>query len=613
MNNGFSSIEDLMGSKNTAGAGGADFGSARPTRAPRYSNPTPAQASTPTLAQTQIAQPVDTTPHLDPFLEKKMQTFDLQSSENDVKTHAISLGLPYIQLEGFPIGPETISILPEETARDNSLVVFFRLENQMRVGALDPLNEKTTAVVQQLIKDHPGTNVVAYMISPHSLEVALELYKNVTKVKEVEIGVHISAAQVKQFQDELTSYDIFEQRLNAANMTEAFAMLVSMALNEGSSDIHIEAEKEAALVRFRIDGVLTTVAHLPLTTLPHLVSRVKAIAELKLNITDVPQDGSISIEFEDGEALDIRVSTLPSAFGESIVMRLLKSSSVGLSFEDLGMRPLQFERLKTEIEKPNGMIIATGPTGSGKTTTLYAILNKLNTPDSKIITLENPVEYKLKGIVQSQIDPSKKYTFALGLRAILRQDPDVVMVGEIRDLETATTAVEAALTGHIMLSTIHTNDAAGAVPRFLGMGVQGIFLAPALNAVIGQRLVRKVCQDCAEVYTPTAEELQRATEWAALIPEKSGEQKPDMSAVQWKHGKGCSKCGNSGYKGRIGVYEIFTMSAEIEQEILSSQISEYRMKELLREAGMITMGQDGILKAIDGVTTLDEVFRVAKD
>ncbi len=617
MNNGFLSIEDLLPKKSDA-----TTPVVRPTRAPQYSAPANTQQSAATPAQSNVintedspaptTDTTDNTVHLDANLADKIQTFDLETAEREVKQHASMLGVPYIQLDGFPIGPEIISILPEETARKNNVVAFFRLENQMRVGALDPTSPGTLTVLTQLEQEHPGTNIVAYMVSPRSLAKALELYKNVTKVQEVEYGVHITAEQLKQYEKEITSYDILEQRLKTTNMTDVFAMLVSMALTSGSSDIHIEAEKESAVVRFRIDGVLIVVAHLPLTELPRLVSRVKAIAELKLNITEIPQDGRISIEFEGGENLDIRVSTLPSAFGESIVMRLLKSSSVGLSFEDLGMRPLQFARLKAEIEKPNGMIITTGPTGSGKTTTLYAILNKLNTEDTKIITLENPVEYKLKGIVQSQVDPSKKYTFALGLRAILRQDPDVVMVGEIRDLETAKTAVEASLTGHIMLSTIHTNDAAGAVPRFLGMGVEGIFLAPALNAVIGQRLVRRVCSNCVESYTPTAEEITRATEWIAAIPEKSGEEKPDITTVDWKHGKGCVKCANTGYKGRVGIYEIFTMNAEIEQEILSSAISEYRMKELLHETGMVTMGQDGILKAVEGITTLDEIFRVAK-
>jgi len=240
-------------------------------------------------------------------------------------------------------------------------------------------------------------------------------------------------------------------------------------------------------------------------------------------------------------------------------------------------------------------------------------LNKLNTPENKIITLENPIEYKLPGVVQSQIDHAKKYTFEMGLRAILRQDPDIVMVGEIRDLETAETAIHASLTGHLMLSTIHTNDAAGAIPRFLGMGVNAALLAPALNAVIGQRLTRRICNGCKTEYTPPKEQLDRALEWVNLIPDNSGEAKPDLSKVVWYKGQGCQTCGNTGYKGRVGIYEIFTIVEGIDKVILSGKVSEFDMKKLLHDAGMVTMGQDGVLKATEGLTTLDEVFRVAKE
>jgi type IV pilus assembly protein PilB len=366
------------------------------------------------------------------------------------------------------------------------------------------------------------------------------------------------------------------------------------------------------VIRFRVDGVLVVFARLPHSMWKRMISRIKTISGLKINISEIPQDGRITIELGGEASLDIRVSTLPSAFGESVVFRLLNSSAIGLSFDELGMRAPVYAKLKAEIDKPNGMIITTGPTGSGKTTTLYAILNTLNNAETKIITLENPIEYKLKGIVQSQIDHSKKYTFSLGLRAILRQDPDIIMVGEIRDFETAQTAIDAALTGHLMLSTIHTNDAAGAVPRFLGMGVQGIFLAPALNAVIGQRLVRRICKDCKKPYTPPAEEVARMKEWVEAIPENSGEAKPDISKLEFMKGVGCATCNNTGYKGRVGIYEVFTVSAEVEQQILSGKVSEFQMKEILHRAGMVTMGQDGMLKVIDGLTTLDEVFRVAK-
>jgi type II secretory ATPase GspE/PulE/Tfp pilus assembly ATPase PilB-like protein len=267
--------------------------------------------------------------------------------------------------------------------------------------------------------------------------------------------------------------------------------------------------------------------------------------------------------------------------------------------------------LKAQIQRPNGMIITTGPTGSGKTTTLYAILLTLNTPDVKIITLEDPVEYKLEGIAQSQIDHTKDYTFAKGLRSILRQDPDVIMVGEIRDLETAETAIQAALTGHLLLSTIHTNDAAGAIPRFMSMGVKPFLLAPALNCIIGQRLCRTIHDKCKEETKLDDETLARVKKTLSDISPKSGV-KVDIDKIKFFRGKGCDECNGIGYKGRIGIYEILAMSQDIEKVILSGNVSEYQMRDIAKAAGMITMAQDGILKALDGLTTVDEVYRVAE-
>ncbi len=558
------------------------------------------------------ANATSTTARAQAKIDEKMEAIRLKTFEEETELQASNCGMSYINLASFPISPEVIALITEETAREHKIICFFRLQNQMRVGVVDPDDPKIHDIIAQLQYEHEGDHIQLYLISQHSFDQAVQLYRAVAKVRVVETNVRITAEQLERFQKELTSADIFQKRLQEVNMTEAFAMIISMALNAGSSDVHIEAEEKEVVIRCRIDGVLVVFARLPHAMWKRLISRIKTVAGLKINISEIPQDGRITIELGESGSLDIRVSTLPSAFGESVVFRLLKSSSIGLSFDQLGMRPLVYERLKAEVEKPNGMIITTGPTGSGKTTTLYAILNTLNSPDNKIITLENPIEYKLKGIVQSQIDHFKGYTFSLGLRAILRQDPDIIMVGEIRDFETAQTAIDAALTGHLMLSTIHTNDAAGAVPRFLGMGVQGIFLAPALNAVIGQRLVRRICEQCKQPYTPSAEELKKMKEWIDAIPENSGEKKPDVSQVKFMKGTGCDRCNKTGYKGRVGIYEVFTMSAEVEQQILSGKVSEFQMKEILKRAGMVTMGQDGMLKVVEGVTTLDEVFRVAK-
>ena len=290
-------------------------------------------------------------------------------------------------------------------------------------------------------------------------------------------------------------------------------------------------------------------------------------------------------------------------------MRLLKSSVAGLDFEKLGVRGIAFDQLKEEVKRPNGMIITTGPTGSGKTTTLYSILSKLNKPEVKIITLENPVEYRLKGVNQSQVDPEHGYTFAAGLKSILRQDPDIVMVGEIRDIKTADTAINAALTGHMVLSTLHTNSAAASIPRFLSMGVKPFLLAPAINAIIGQRLVRRVCESCKQEAELTKEDTEKVIDLLSGISKKSS-YRPDINNLKFYKGKGCEKCGNLGYKGRVGLYEILTMNPEIEKMILSGKVSEYDIQKIAIEDGMITMVQDGLLKALDGLTSVEEVFRV---
>jgi type II secretory ATPase GspE/PulE/Tfp pilus assembly ATPase PilB-like protein len=383
---------------------------------------------------------------------------------------------------------------------------------------------------------------------------------------------------------------------------------MAAAIKSGSSDVHIEAEEKEIKVRFRIDGILHDAVVLSSDLWKKIISRMKILSAVKINVSDKPQDGRITI-FTKKERIDIRASFLPTAYGESVVMRLLRSSSVGMAFEDLGIRSRAYEQLRREVERPNGMIITTGPTGSGKTTTLYAILKKLNKAETKIITIEDPIEYQLNGVNQSQT--SEKYTFAHGLRSIVRQDPDVIMVGEIRDLETAEIAIQAALTGHLVLSTIHTNDAAGTVPRFLSMGTKPFLLAPALNAIIGQRLVRVNCKHCSAPEELNEEKLSRVKEILEKLPAEEKE-KIDFNNLKFVRGRGCPACQNIGYKGRIGIYEIMTMNAELEKIILSGNASEYDMRDSGTKNGMVTMVQDGLLKALDGITSVDEVFRVAE-
>jgi type II secretory ATPase GspE/PulE/Tfp pilus assembly ATPase PilB-like protein len=363
-------------------------------------------------------------------------------------------------------------------------------------------------------------------------------------------------------------------------------------------------------VRYRIDGVLHDVATLPIEQWKKIISRIKLLAALKINVTNRPQDGRVTLKLSNN-SLDVRVSTLPTIYGESVVMRILHSGSKGVTFDEMGLQGSAYDYLKREIERPNGMIITTGPTGSGKTTTMYAILRTLNKPGVRIITLEDPVEIKMEGINQSQVDAEKGYTFAKGLRSLLRQDPDICMVGEIRDLETAEIAIQSALTGHLMLSTIHTNSASGAIPRFLSMGVKPFLLSPALNSVIGQRLVRRICQHCIEEVTLSVEKAEQVRVALDKLP-IAEKQKINLQDLHFYRGKGCKKCSGLGYKGRVGIYEIFIMTPEIEQIILSSQVSEYMIQDLAVKNGMVTMAQDGLLKALNKITSVDEVFRVTE-
>ncbi len=548
------------------------------------------------------------TPEVESALSEKMAQIALKEKEQETEAAAARLGLGYINLVGFPIGPETIAAIPQDVARRLRAVCFLKTANQLRLAAVDPTSHEVLQLADRLGAEY-RVHVEIYAVSEHSFEGAMKLYERLPRIIKSTNDLQISQGDLDRFQHELEDIRELRRVLPTASITDVFTLLLAGALQARASDIHIEAEAEAVKVRYRIDGVLTPVADLPHATWPRIIARIKLMAKLKLNITTVPQDGRITATLKNDE-IDIRVSTLPTAFGESVVMRLLRASGTNISYDQLGLRGLAYDHLKQEIDRPNGMVIVTGPTGSGKSTTLYAVLNQLNKTDTKIITLEDPVEYKLPGINQSQVDWSKDYTFAKGLRSILRQDPDIIMVGEIRDLETADTAIQAALTGHLVLSTVHTNDAAGAIPRFLSMGTKPYLLAPALNAIVAQRLVRRVCANCQEVVELDAVTMERVEKELAGIPAASGYAVAADAARTFKQGRGCDQCHGLGYLGRIGIFEVLLVNDAIEKLILTGQASEYDMREAEKAQGMITMAQDGVLKALDGLTTIQEVFRV---
>lgn len=538
----------------------------------------------------------------------KMAEIELHKKEILAQNKAIQLGYKYISLRGFPIQIDVLEIIPEDKAKELKVIPIFKSGKLIKLASLDPVNPNLQQYLEDLTKEHPGQYEL-YLISEHSFEIGIKNYDRIPKRSVAVSGVSITAEDITKYQAN-TDPDNLKAILDQANTTEIVTIIIAGALKRNASDIHIEAEEKDIIVRYRIDGSLYVVADLKKDTWPKIISRLKLLSHLKINITNQPQDGRFTI-FLQSDKIEVRVSTIPTAYGESVVMRLLKSSATGLAFDDLGIRGVAYQDLKNQVERPNGMVITTGPTGSGKTTTLYAILNKLNQTDTKIITLEDPVEYKLHGINQSQIDHAAGYDFAKGLKSILRQDPDVVMVGEIRDFETADIAINAALTGHLVLSTIHTNSAAGAIPRFLAMGVKPFLLAPALNCVMAQRLVRKICTGCKQEDNLDKEKIEKIKKILSTLSPKSG-YKVDINNLKFYKGTGCQACGNLGYKGRIGIYEIMAMNEEIEKVILSGQVSEYVMQDLAIKNGMVTMAQDGLLKALDGITSVDEILSVAE-
>ena len=542
-------------------------------------------------------------------LKDRLSDIKSKEIEEGISSQARKSGLPYVNLVNFPISPEALRLISKEEALDHQVICFYRTERTAKLASSQAENFSLGEFCVSLEAAY-GIKTELHLISKQSFDFAIKRYDLLPKLREATKGVKISPEEFKNFENKIKDFKDLNKEIQKTDISNLITLIMASSVKSRASDVHIEAEEDGIKIRFRIDGMLVDVAEINKKFWLQVISRIKLLSGLKINVVGRPQDGRFVIDLGK-EKIDIRVSCLPTSYGESVVMRLLRSSAAGLAFEDLGLKGRAYDILKVEVERPNGMIITTGPTGSGKTTTLYAILNKLNDEETKIITMEDPVEYRLKGINQSQVQKSKDYTFAKGLRSILRQDPDVVMVGEIRDAETADIAVQAALTGHVVISTLHTNDAAGALPRFLSMGVKPFLLAPALNAIIGQRLVRRICEKCKEEIKLSAEKLERVKALLTDIPE-SADTKINMDNLKLYQGKGCSACQGLGYHGRIGIYEVLVVDQPVEKMILEKELSEYKARELAKAQGMITMVQDGLLKAIDGITSVDEVFRVAE-
>lgn len=527
--------------------------------------------------------------------------------EQETQRRAEVLHLPYFDLNGFPIDQSALEVIPQQEAEDAGLIAFYKEGPILKLGVIDPGNPLSQSRLDSFTKQkyHPEV----YLVSSSALLQSLKQYKKIIatdgSIQTHEVVVNTDPAVLDKLSQLPERPDLFER----VPVTEVLGMVLGAAMMMHSSDIHFEPGKEFLKIRFRVDGVLQDITHFPRKVVQTLLSRIKLLAGLKLNITTTPQDGRFSVKNEGGN-LDLRVSVLPSAFGESVVIRILGVQEVNLAIDALALQGKAREVVLAEITKPNGMLLTTGPTGSGKTSTLYAFLNHINRPGVKIITLEDPIEYRLEGVTQTPIDRSAGMDFAKVLRSVLRQDPDIVMVGEIRDFETAETAAQAALTGHVVLSTLHTNDAAGAIPRLLDLGVKPVTLAPALNALMAQRLLRRICQHCREVYSPNAKELERARLVIADVPKNAGVTVPEK--LVFYHSSGCPECHNLGYKGRIGIFEVFSVDEKIEK-LIYTQATTSEIKKAAIAAGMLTMQQDGLLKALAGLTDLAEIWRVTEE
>lgn len=433
-----------------------------------------------------------------------------------------------------------------------------------------------------------------------------------TEAKKILGGLTVSPEVIEDVKKNVKNISDFGKKVNeylSKDITNVLNLILFSAVTLQASDIHVEPQEEQTRLRIRLDGVLQDVVFFDQTIYHNLLVRLKLLSKLKLNVTERPQDGRFTIIIENSAAVEIRTSSLPSEYGESIVLRVLNPQNLR-GLEALGLRKDLYAILEEEIKRPNGMIMVAGPTGSGKTTTLYAFLMKIQNSEIKIITIEDPIEYHLTGISQTQVAPDKGYSFAKGLMSIVRQDPDVILVGEIRDLETAKISLQASLTGHLVLSTIHTNDAAGSIPRLVDLGANVSSIAPAIKMVVGQRLIRKICKDCSIFTKPTKEELLEIKTGLKNISKKVElPESLDTIKIARTSEKGCKNCNFTGYRGRKALFEIFLIDAEIEKFILTNP-SVASIKGLLVKKGMITIYQSGLIEVVLGETTLEEVKKV---
>ncbi|MDB5266785.1 MAG: pilB1 [Parcubacteria group bacterium] len=544
--------------------------------------------------------------------DERTEMLKRQEEESLASMMSSRHGVPYLDLSAHPINIDALRVIKEEDARSNEIAVFNITDKKLDVAALSPSSDKTAAAMAEL--EGRGYVPTLYMVSHASLQKVWDRYKDLSYSFETNAGaLDISNQEILDVMKKVTTLaDIEKLITEVLSMKKAYRIskILEIILAGGvalkASDIHLEPEEDNVRLRFRLDGVLTDILHFDKETFELLLSRIKLVSNLKLNTKGKAQDGRFSIKLGD-EEIEVRTSLLPGPNDESVVLRVLTPEAISVPLEELGIHPRLLEVLMKEVVKPNGMILTTGPTGSGKTTTLYAFLRKIYTPDIKVITIENPIEYHLDGIVQTQTDSEGDYTFAEGLRSALRQDPDVIMVGEIRDNETAEVAVNAALTGHLVLSTLHTNTAAGSFPRLIDLGVNPKIISSALNVAIAQRLVRKLCDTCKKEVLLEGKQKEIVDRALAGITDPTY-----LEGIQREKSfepVGCEACHNLGFKGRIGVYEAVLVDANIEKAVIDNP-SERDIESAAKPQHLLNLAEDGILKVLKGETSLPELARV---
>jgi type IV pilus assembly protein PilB len=542
--------------------------------------------------------------------KQKLNALHQQEEEELVQMMSAKYGVEYANLVNMPVVMDALRLIDEQTARDALVAGFGLVDKKIKVAARNPADDKTKAVVAELTKK--GYIPELYIASTLGLEKAWKMYKDMSFAAESRAGsIEISSAGIAEIIDQAKSLptviSILQNTMLAKKsyrVSRILETIVAGALAVGASDIHLEPEEDYVMLRYRLDGVLQELLHIDNETYALVLSRIKLISGMKLNVKKDSQDGRFSIRLTDTE-IEVRVSILPGAYNESIVMRLLDPKSIRVSLDSMGIHPKLLAILNQEINRPDGMILTTGPTGSGKTTTLYAFLQKVHNSEVKIITLEDPIEYHLLGIVQTQVN-DKGYTFSEGLRAAVRQDPDIIMVGEIRDGDTANIAINSALTGHLVFSTLHTNDAAGTFPRLIDLGVNPSIIPSALRVSMAQRLVRRLCKVCKKEM-PIKDNDQKEIEMTVQGIEDRSLVPADRSKM-WVP-VGCDACNKTGYKGRIGIYEAILMNKNVELAVQRSA-SEREIWEAAKGQGLLTMKQDGVLKVLDGTTSMAELERV---